>query len=119
MPASTSTAAVTCCPAYAAAVTLFLIGVLHLVRRSARPLVFGGLGLLAVWFSLRVLEQNYLTRYFGDVGMGELLRRISYDRPPFITSFTLWLLIAGSLAALAGFVVLLVRGARREEAARA
>jgi hypothetical protein len=106
-------------PAYAAAVTLFVIGLRHLVQRAARPLVFTVVSLLAVWFSLRVLEQQYLIRWFGDEGIGELLRRISFDRPPFVTQFTLWLLIIGSVASLIAFAVVLVRGARRSEGAPA
>ena len=101
-------------PAYAAVVTLFVLGLLYLVRRSARPLVFGAVGVLATCFCLRVFVVNYAHRYFGHEGIGELLRRVSFDRPSFVTPTTLGVLIALMVTAFVAFTVVTVRGARTE-----
>jgi hypothetical protein len=99
-------------PAYAAAVTLFVIGLLHLVKRPARPLVFGAVGAIATYFSLHVFEVHYLHRYFGDEGIGELLRRVSFDRPAFVTPVTLGVLLGLVVLSFAAFAVALVRASR-------
>jgi 4-amino-4-deoxy-L-arabinose transferase-like glycosyltransferase len=101
-------------PAFAAVVTLFLVGVLHLIRRTVRPLVLGAVALLAVAFGFQVFRDQYLHRYFGEEGFGELLRRISFDRPAFITPATLWILLALVVLSFAVFAFVLVRGAWRE-----
>ena len=102
-------------PAYSAAAVLFLIGIWHLVRRAARPLVFSAIALLAVGFGYQVFRDQYLHRYFGKEGLGELLRRISFDRPAFITPTTLWILLSLIVLSLAAFAVVLARGAMREQ----
>jgi hypothetical protein len=99
-------------PAYAAVVTLLVVGLLHLVKRSAVPLVFGALAALATYFSLRVFEINYVNRYFGHEGIGELLRRVSFDRPSFVTPATLGVLLGLMVMAFAAFTVVTARGAR-------
>jgi 4-amino-4-deoxy-L-arabinose transferase-like glycosyltransferase len=99
-------------PAYAAAASLFLIGVLHLVRRSVRPLVLGALAVTAAYFSFHVFEIHYWHRYFGDVGPGELFHRMSFDRPAFVTQETLWVLFGLVVLSFAAFVVVWVRGSR-------
>jgi hypothetical protein len=99
-------------PAYAAVVTLLVVGLLHLVKRGAVPLIFGALAALATYFSLRVFEINYVNRYFGHEGIGELLRRVSFDRPSFVTPATLWVLLALMVIAFAAFTVATARGAR-------
>ena len=99
-------------PAYAAVVTLFVVGLLHLVRRDARALVLGAVGALASYFSFRVFEIHYLHRYFGDESLGELLRRISFDRPPFVTPTSLGVLLGLVVACFAAFVIVVARGAR-------
>jgi hypothetical protein len=104
-------------PAYAAAVCLFALGLRELVRRSMRPFVFGTVAAIAVWFAYRVFLDQYLYRYFGHEGLGELLRRISFDRPEFVTPFTLWVLLALIGASFAGFAFVFVRGALREHLA--
>ena len=98
-------------PAYAAVATLLVIGLGYLVQRGARPLVFAAVAGLATYFSWRVLEVNYLHRYFGDESIGELLRRLTYDRPEFITRGTLWVLLVLIAVSLAAFAVVLARGA--------
>ena len=98
-------------PTYAAVVTLFVIGVLHLVQRAARPLVFGAVAALATYFSWRVFDVHYIKRYFGDESIGETLRRLTFDRPEFVTSATLWVLIGAIVLSFAAFVVVLARGA--------
>ena len=99
-------------PAYAAAATLFVIGLLHLVRRAVRPLVFGAVGLLATYFTVHVFVNSYLNRYFDYDGAGELLRHVSFDRPEFVTPVTLSLLAAFTVLSFAAFCVAVARGAR-------
>jgi 4-amino-4-deoxy-L-arabinose transferase-like glycosyltransferase len=100
-------------PAYAGVVSLFLVGVLHLIKREVRPLVLGGIALVAVAFGAQVFRDQYLYRYFGQEGIGELLRRISFDRPAFITPVTLWILLVLIVVSFTAFAVVLARGARR------
>jgi hypothetical protein len=98
-------------PAYAAAVTLFVLGLKHLVQHVARPLVFGAFAALAGYFSWHVFQVHYVHRYFGEASTGELLRRFTYDRPEFVTRGTLWVVLALTALSLIAFAAVLTRGA--------
>jgi hypothetical protein len=100
-------------PAFAAAATLFVIGVNQLVRREIRPLVLAAIAALATLFSARVFEVHYVDRYFGEASLGEQLRRISFDRPEFVTPATLGILLGLAVLSLVLFAVVVARGALR------
>ena len=100
-------------PAYPAAVALLLVGVRQLVPRRFLAWACGFLVALSAAFIWTVWWDNYVHRYYGDAGWGELFRRMSFDRPEFVTQATLWIALAGALAAFAGFVgILVVRAVR-------
>jgi hypothetical protein len=61
-----------------------------------------------VWWDI------YVHRYYGDAGWGELFRRMSFDRPEFVTQTTLWIALIGTLAAFGAFAGLLVGRAVRD-----
>lgn len=101
-------------PAYPAGVVLAICGIAWLTRRQARPLVFAALTAGAAWFCWNVWSMNYADRYFGKTSLGEQLRRMSFDRPEFVTqtslTITFVLIVALGAAIATGLLVL----ARRE-----
>lgn len=95
-------------PAYAGVATLLVVGLRRLFRGRLEPYALVGLAVIAAVFCGRVFLQYYVRRYFGDTGVGETLRRIAFDRPAFVTPFSLGLLglmIIGSLGAFAAAVI--------------
>jgi hypothetical protein len=72
---------------------------------------------LSAAFIWTVWWDNYVHRYYGDAGWGELFRRMSFDRPEFVTQATLWIALIAALAALAAFAgMLIARAVRRPPA---
>jgi hypothetical protein len=64
-------------------------------------------------FIWTVWRDVYVERYYGDAGWGEVFRRMSFDRPEFVTQATLWIALLATLAAFAAFAgVTLVRAFR-------
>jgi hypothetical protein len=57
---------------------------------------------------------TYVHRYYGDAGWGELFRRMSFDRPEFVTQTTIWLALAAAVASFAAFAGILAVRALRE-----
>ena len=55
-----------------------------------------------VWWDI------YVHRYYGDAGWGELFRRMSFDRPEFVTQTTIWIGMLATLAAFAAFAVVML-----------
>jgi hypothetical protein len=87
-------------PAYGAVAVLFVVGLRELIARRAQPIALSGLAVFAAWFCWRTWTVNYAWRYYGDKypnrplgqprdGWHELFRRMSFDRPEFITPTTL------------------------------
>lgn len=101
-------------PAYPGVVVCALCALLWLFRREAQALVVGALVALSALFCAVVWKSEYFDRYFGHASFGEQLRRMSFDRPTFITqtSLTIWIVL--TLATLAALCVLLVVQGRRE-----
>jgi hypothetical protein len=108
-------------PAYPAVAILLIAGVRELTPRLPRlqPVALSALALLAGWFCWHTWTVNYAYRYYGRVDNGhivpplggwhELFRRMSFDRPEFITPTTfevLFVLIFGCLAAAVVSVLL-------------
>jgi hypothetical protein len=96
-------------PAFAGVAVLFLLGVGQLVRREAERLVLWSIGAAALVFGGFVYAKYTLQQYIGFVEPGEILRRLTFDRPAFVTSATVVLLVLCTLAALVLFTVMAAR----------
>ena len=100
-------------PAYPAAVALLLVGLRELVPRRFLGWACGALLAVSAAFIWTVWRDVYVERYYGDAGWGEVFRRMSFDRPEFVTQATLWIALLATLAAFAAFAgVTLVRAFR-------
>jgi hypothetical protein len=101
-------------PAYAGVVTLLVVGLRELFRERAQPLVLAGLAALGGWFCWSVYGRNYLHRYYGpdDLGWQELFRRMSFDRPEFVTPTSLTVAMLLVFATLVAAVVCVAVGTR-------
>jgi hypothetical protein len=101
-------------PAYPAAVALALIGLRELVPRRFFAWACGGLVAVSAAFVWTVWWDTYVHRYYGDAGWGELFRRMSFDRPEFVTQTTLWIALAATVASFAAFAGVLLAHALRD-----
>jgi hypothetical protein len=91
-------------PAFAGVAVLFVVGIRALTPRRALPYALPALGLFALVFGTYVYLRFSLWHYLGEVPLGELLRRLTFNHPSFVTEGSvavLLVLIAGSLAGLA------------------
>jgi hypothetical protein len=100
-------------PAYPAAVALLLIGVRQLVPRRLLAWTCGALVAVSAAFMWTVFWDTYVHRYYGKASWGELFRRMSFDRPEFVTQITLWIALAVMVAAFAAFAGMLIARAVR------
>jgi 4-amino-4-deoxy-L-arabinose transferase-like glycosyltransferase len=94
-------------PAYPAAAALLVLGLRELFRRRLLPWACGIVMALATVFCWHIWTDTYVHRYFGNAGWGELFRRMSFDRPEFVTPTTYWLAMIVMGVSLAGFFVAL------------
>ena len=101
-------------PAYPAAVALLLIGVRELAPRRVLAWACGALVAVSAAFMWTVWWNTYVHRYYGDAGWGELFRRMSFDRPEFVTQTTLWIAFIAALGAFAAFAGTLLVHTLRE-----
>jgi hypothetical protein len=103
-------------PAYPAMACLLVLGVLWLVRERARLLAFLVLCAGSGWFVWRIYDDHFVRRYFDadHVSFWEQLRRISFDRPEFITRTTLVVALVAAALTLAGALVAILVALRRE-----
>ena len=103
-------------PAYGAVVVLFIAGIREVVRRELRPLAFTVVAAIALLFGFWVYYKFSLTFYFGRPDIGELFRRLTFNRPAFVSVEFVWALVVAIAAALAAFVYALWR--TRDETVR-
>jgi 4-amino-4-deoxy-L-arabinose transferase-like glycosyltransferase len=101
-------------PAYPAAVALLLIGLRELVPRRFLAWACGGLVALSAAFMWTVWWDTYVARYYGDAGWGELFRRMSFDRPEFVTQATIWIALIATVAAFAACAAVVIAGRLRD-----
>jgi MYXO-CTERM domain-containing protein len=101
-------------PAYGAVVVLFIAGIAELVRREWRPLVFAAIGVVALGFGAWVYYKFSLTFYFGRPEVGELFRRLTFNRPAFVTVGFVWALFALLAGSVVAFAYALRRSGERE-----
>jgi 4-amino-4-deoxy-L-arabinose transferase-like glycosyltransferase len=101
-------------PAYPAVVVLLLIGLRELVPRRFLAWACGGLVALSAAFMWTVWWDTYVHRYYGDVGWGELFRRMSFDRPEFVTPATIWIALIAAVATFTAFAAVVIARALRD-----
>jgi 4-amino-4-deoxy-L-arabinose transferase-like glycosyltransferase len=94
-------------PAYPAAAALLVVGLRQLFRRRLLPWACGIVMTLACAFCWHIWTDTYVHRYFGRAGWGELFRRMSFDRPEFVTPTTYWIALIVIGLSLAGFFALM------------
>jgi 4-amino-4-deoxy-L-arabinose transferase-like glycosyltransferase len=90
-------------PAYPAAAALLVVGLRELFRRRLLPWACAAVMALAIVFCWHIWTDTYVHRYFGHAGWGELFRRMSFDRPVFVTPTTYWIAMIVMGLSLAGF----------------
>jgi 4-amino-4-deoxy-L-arabinose transferase-like glycosyltransferase len=101
-------------PVYGGVAVMMIVGLRGLVGVRLWTIAGVAVSAVAVLFNLRVYDFHYLNRYYGFESTGELLRRLSFDHPEFVTPVT----IAGTAvvaAVLAAGAWLLAWQATREE----
>jgi hypothetical protein len=105
---------------------LLVIGLRHLVRHAvAQRVALAGVALVAAALCWRTWETTYAFRYYGERvphqpiglpvhgGWHELFRRLSFDRPEFVTPTTIEIALVLMFLALAGAAAAVVLGSRR------
>lgn len=95
-------------PAYGCVTVLFVLGIRGLVGARLWTPVLLAASAVAVLQNLRIYDYHYLNRYYGHESYGELLRRLSFDRPEFVTPTTIAIvaILAASAAAIAWLLAL-------------
>jgi 4-amino-4-deoxy-L-arabinose transferase-like glycosyltransferase len=99
-------------PAYAGVAVLLVAGVRELVGRRLQGYALALVGLLALAFGTFVYGKYSLQHYMGREPLDELIRRMSYHRPAFITEVSISGLLGLTVAALLGFAYALFRSGR-------
>lgn len=106
-------------PAYPAAAVLLLVGVRELVPGRLMPWTCGALIAAAAAFCWTVWVNTYVHRYFGEASWQELFRRMSFDRPEFVTPVTYTVAAVALIGCLAAaLTVMVVAGTRQTGTAR-
>jgi 4-amino-4-deoxy-L-arabinose transferase-like glycosyltransferase len=96
-------------PAFGGVAVLFVVGIGQLVRREAESLVLASAGAAALVFGAFVYGKYSLWHYIGLEAPGEILRRLSFNRAPFVTSGVLGVLAVFTVLSLVAFVVTVMR----------
>lgn len=105
-------------PVFPAVAALYVAGLCQLFRERARTAALVIVGIAALILQWRVYEHYWVKRYFGDFPWGELLKRLSFDRPEFVAPTSLKATALVTLALLAGFALTLLAPDRGERRAR-
>ena len=95
-------------PAYPAAVVLLLIGLRRLAPRRLLAPACAVLVALAAGLSWAAWLHVHVHRYFGEGGWPELFRRMSFDRPEFVTPTTFTIALIATLGAFAGCMAVML-----------
>jgi Predicted membrane protein (DUF2142) len=101
-------------PAFAGVAVLMLLGIGQLVRQEAERLVLWTIGASALVFGAFVYEKYSLDHYIGTEDPGDILRRMTFDRAPIVTSGFIVFVSVVALAALIGFAIMVARSDRPE-----
>ena len=90
-------------PAFPGVAVLFVAGLAAMFRGRVLTIALAvSAGLMAV-LSFRVYDFEWLNRYFGHVDRGELLERLAFDRPEFVTPTSIGLCAVLCVATLIAF----------------
>jgi 4-amino-4-deoxy-L-arabinose transferase-like glycosyltransferase len=100
-------------PAHACVAVLLVLALRELVPARILPWTCGALVAAAAAFCWTVYWDTYVHRYFGDGSTQELFRRMSFDRPEFVTPVTYTLALAALVGCLAAAFAVVVKGTRR------
>ncbi len=93
-------------------VVLLVAGVRELVGRRLQGYVLALVGLVALVFGTFIYGKYSLQHYMGREPLDELIRRMSYHRPAFITETSISVLFGFTVAALLGFAYAVFRSGR-------
>jgi len=99
-------------PAHACAAVLLVVAARELCPSRLLPWVCGALVAGASMFCWTVYWATYVRRYFGEGPLEELLRRMSFDRPEFVTPVTYTVALVALVGCLVTAVVVVVAGNR-------
>ena len=100
-------------PAHACVAVLVVLGVRALAPARVLPWACGALVAGAAAFCWTVYWDTYVHRYFGDGTAQELFRRMSFDRPEFVTPVTYTLALAAAAGCLLAAFAAVIGGTRR------
>jgi len=89
-------------PTYGAVAVLFVVGIRGLVGHRLLTPALVVAAAIATVFNLRVYDFHYLNRYYGHDSLGEILRRLSFDRPEFVTPTSIATVALLAVVAAAG-----------------
>ena len=98
-------------PAFAGVAVLLLLGIGQLVRQEAERLVLWTVGVSALVFGGFVYGKYSLDHYIGTDDVGDILRRMTFNRAPIVTEGFIVVVSVAALAALVGFGVMTARSA--------
>jgi hypothetical protein len=96
-------------PAYAGVAVLLVVGLRELVGRRLQGYVLALVGLVALGFGTFVYIKYSLQHYMGREPLDELIRRMTYHHPAFITEGSISVLFALTVAALLAFAYAVFR----------
>ena len=99
-------------PVFAGVAVLMLLGIGQLVRQAAERLVLWTIGVGALIFGGFVYGKYSLWHYIGTENLGDILRRMTFDRAPIVTPGFIAFLSFVGFAALVGFAVTAARSER-------
>jgi Dolichyl-phosphate-mannose-protein mannosyltransferase len=99
-------------PAYAGVAVLLVAGLRELVGRRLQGYVLALVGLVALGFGTFVYVKYSLQHYMGREPVDELIRRMTFHRPAFITEGSISALFGVTVAALLAFAYAVFRSGR-------
>jgi 4-amino-4-deoxy-L-arabinose transferase-like glycosyltransferase len=105
-------------PAHACLAALLVLAVRELAPARVLPWACGALVAGAAAFCWTVYWDTYVHRYFGDAPVQELFRRMSFDRPEFVTPVTYTLALTALAGCLVAAVAVVLAGTRRTRPVR-
>jgi hypothetical protein len=109
-------------PAFPAVAILLVVGLRRLVKPALQPVALSLLAVVAAVFCWRTWTLTYAYRYYGDRvphrplglpvhgGWHELFRRMSFDRPEFVTPATIEIALLLAFLTLGASVAAVVAG---------
>lgn len=104
-------------PAYAPLVSALLAAGFWAVRHEVRAALGAAIVLASGLFCFQVYNVNYIDRYYGQVGVWNQFERMTFDRPDFVTSPLIIVLIVIAVGSFAATGLGLMADQRRAQPA--